>query len=554
MKILFALISFLSLQAVSAQNEVNIEQILKQKRTKIQQVNLRESNSVSAVSSSFAQNDLAFKQSVEELKSRTILKVYYIYTEYRLSSSFSQLELDRKRFNQLNAAFPEIIEDPYIEWEIVEQTGCESPEMGKSFFHGFVFIHRPIQTEQERLAEITLLETYLKNPTDVFLLPNPDILEEQLNPNSSISTQITSIIPDQAARFADGSDAMLAFLKKELRTDEIALKRDDQWVKTHISIDDSGVISNLQFLVDAPEHVKNAVESAIYAMPNWEPAYRDSVPVASELDLEVRVSYSPSVNGMYLINGDRPTLEGNKLEEKPSDLIDLYAGSTPQEIFMKQAPVYKGLEIMDRSERCALVMDVTGSMTEHVASMKRWIKTNQDSVGFTSFTFFNDGDDQPTKKKKIGETGGIYTTIHIANLDALVSETMRRGSGGERPESDIEALLHAQVTDTLSDAILLIGDNYSEIRDIELLPKVTKRVNVLMCSVKGALRTDYLLIAKNTGGYLIYNGEQISLKNLQRGQILSVGSYQYDYNGKNFTLRPTIESATRMNLNSNKEN
>jgi hypothetical protein len=542
MKLLLSIVCLFSIQLLTAQNEGVIENILKQDRTEVDKVELSPSKSATLVPSSFAQNDVAFKKSIDELRELTIVKVYYVYTKYRKSSSFNQKALDRKRFNQLNASFPEIIESTYVEWEIVEQTGCSSPEMGRTFFHGFVFIHRPIQSEAERLAEIKRLEDYLKNPTDVFLQPNIDILEEQLNPASSSTVEI---IPDQEAHYSEGPDAMLEFLKKELRTDEIALKRDDQWVKTHINIDENGVISDLKFLDEPSERVKSAVEGAIFAMPNWEPAYRDSIPVKSELDLDMRVSYSPSVNGMYLINGDRPTLEQSSLIEKPSDLTD-FGGSTPQEIFMKLAPVYKGLQIMDRNERTALVMDVTGSMTENVATMKRWIKGNQDSLNFTSFTFFNDGDDKSTRKKKIGSTGGVYTTFHLANIDALVTETMRRGSGGERPESDIEALIHTQNKDSLCDVILLIGDNYSEVRDLELLTTVNKRVNVLMCSIKGSLRPDYLLIAKNTGGYLIYNGERIELKNLQRGEILSIGSYQYDYNGKVFKVRDTLESKTRM--------
>ena len=545
MKFILSIITTLSVQLISAQNNELIEDILKQDRTEINQINLTPANSVTIVPSIFAKNDVAFKQSIDELRELTILKVYYVYTSYRQSSNFNQLNLDRKRFKQLNASFPEIIESPYVEWEIVKQMGCESPEMGKSFFHGFVFIHRPVQTEKERLAEIERLEEYLKNPTDIFLQPNPDVLEEQLNPSDATSTS-TTLIPDRQARYGEGPDAMLAFLKKELRTDEVALKRDDQWVKTHIKIDEKGVITDLEFLKEQPERVKNAVEGAIFAMPNWEPAYKDSVPVNSELDLEVRVSYSTNVNGMYLINGDRPSLEQSTLEEKPSDLIEVHGGSTPQEIFMKQAPVYKGLEVMNRSERCALVMDVTGSMTDHVASLKRWMKSNQDSLNFTSFTFFNDGDDKSTRRKKIGSTGGIYTTFNLSNLDNLITETMRKGSGGERPESDIEAILHTQNEDSLCDAILLIGDNYSEVRDLELLKSVTKRVNILMCSVRRSIRPDYLLIAKNTGGYLIYNGELIVMKNVQKGQILSIGSYQYDYDGKEFEVRDTKESATRM--------
>lgn len=545
MKLLLSIICLFTIHCITAQNERIIENILKQDRTEVDKVELKSANSITLLPSSFAQNEVAFQKSIDELKELTIIKVYYVYTKYRKSPSFNQKALDRKRFKQLNASFPEVIESTYVDWEIVEQTGCSSPEMGRTFFHGFVFVHRPIQSQAERLAEIKRLEDYLNNPTDVFLQPNIDILEEQLNSTAESTTSTVQIIPDQDARYAEGPDAMLSFLKKELRTDEIALKRDDQWVKTHIKIDEKGVISDLKFIDEQPERVKNAVEGAIFSMPNWEPAYKDSIPVKSELDLEVRVSYSPNVNGMYLINGDRPTLEQITLEEKPSDLTE-YGGSSPQEIFMKQLPIYKGLQIMDRSERSALVMDVTGSMTEHVAAMKRWIKSNHDSLNFTSFTFFNDGDDKPTRKKKIGSTGGIYTTFNVVRMDGLVTETMRRGSGGERPESDVEAMLHTQLKDTLCDVILLIGDNYSEVRDLELLSTVNKRVNVLVCSLKGSLRPDYLLIAKNTGGYLLYNGERINLQNIKRGEILSVGSYQYDYNGKVFKLRDTLESATRM--------
>ncbi|MFK7787655.1 MAG: hypothetical protein AB8B56_21210, partial [Crocinitomicaceae bacterium] len=66
-----------------------------------------------------------------------------------------------------------------------------------------------------------------------------------------------------------------------------------------------------------------------------------------------------------------------------------------------------------------------------------------------------------------------------------------------------------------------------------------------VCSLKGSIRPDYLLIAKNTGGYLLYNGERIDLQSVRKGDILSMGSYQYDYNGKVFKVRDTLESETR---------
>ncbi len=545
MKILILSICLFTAYTSLAQTNPKFEQILKQKRTEITQIEVAPSKSTSLVPSTFAENDVAFKKSVDELKELTIIKVYYVYTKYRQSSSFNQLNLDRKRFERLNAAFPELISDPYVEWEIIEQTACTSPEMGSTYFHGFVMIHRPILSEKERLAEISRLENYLKNPTDIFVQEKIDLIDSQLHPTGGSSTNST-LIPDQEAHYKDGPDAMLTYLKHALRTDEIALKRDDQWVKTKITVAKTGQISKVELVDEQPERVKNTVIEAITMMPNWEPARRDSIALDSELMLEIRVSYSTSVNGMYLINGQRPSLESNPLYEKPSDLIQLYDGASPQEIFMKQAPVYKGLDLMDRNEKCALVMDVTGSMTEHVAAMKRWVLSHNDSVKFTSFTFFNDGDGIPSRKKKIGETGGIYSTFDVGAINNVVTETMRRGSGGERPENDVEAMLFAQTRDTTFDAILLIGDNYSEVRDIELFKKIKKKVNVLICSTKTSIRPEYLMMAKKSGGYFLYNGEYIDLKNVLKGQILSIGSCQYDYDGENFEVRATIESTTRL--------
>ena len=122
---------------------------------------------------------------------------------------------------------------------------------------------------------------------------------------------------------------------------------------------------------------------------------------------------------------------------------------------------------------------------------------------------------------------------------------MEKGSGGERPENDVEAILFAEQTDTMCDVILLVADNYSEVRDLELVRKIKKRVNVLMCVGFGAVRADYLLLAKETGGYLIFNGERIELSALQNRDVLSVGNYQYDYLGGVFILRKTTESTTR---------
>lgn len=529
-----------------AQVDPEIDAILRLNRTQINQIQAANSASSTLLPSTFAQNNVTLQRSVDQLRELTILKVYYVYTNYKQSPTFNQRALDQKRLEQLQNTFPELVADPTIEWQLIEQTGCTSPEMGTMFFHGFIIIHRPNLSETERLAEIKRLETYLQNPSDVFVQPQLDPLISQLNPPKNQSNSIS--LTDQKAQYTAGSDAMLSYLKSTLRTDEIALKRDDKWVKTSFTVEQNGEITNIEIEGSQPERIEIAINESLTEMPKWTPATRDSLPVASTIQLEVRISYSPSVNGMYLMNGERPTLETNPLMETPDNLASSTDGITSEQIFLKSSAVYKGLEVLNPDEKSALVMDVTGSMTDNVAALKRWITAHQDSLQFTSFTFFNDGDGKETRKKKMGETGGIYQTFNPLAINDLITQTMEKGSGGERPENDVEAILFAEKNDSLCDVILLVADNYSEVRDLELVRNVNKKVNVLICAGFGAVRVDYLLLAKETGGDLIFNGERIQLSGLQNREVLSVGSYQYDYIGGMFTLRKTTESTTRTKL------
>ena len=111
---------------------------------------------------------------------------------------------------------------------------------------------------------------------------------------------------------------------------------------------------------------------------------------------------------------------------------------------------------------------------------------------------------------------------------------MVKGTGGERPENDIEAILVAQENDQETDEIMLLGDNWSEVRDLKLLNKVEKRVNVLICGDNNIPRPDYIKIAYETGGDLIYNHEVYNLENVSTRETLQLGEYHYKFDGEDF--------------------
>jgi hypothetical protein len=173
-------------------------------------------------------------------------------------------------------------------------------------------------------------------------------------------------------------------------------------------------------------------------------------------------------------------------------------------------------------------------MTTHIAAMLHWVRLYQLSAPFTSYTFFNDGDMKTTKQKKIGETGGIYMAESFAEVGDVIKKAMTKGNGGEAPENDLEAVIHAFTTDPNAHSVVLVGDNYSEVRDLELLTNITRPVHVILCAAPKFVRCDYLSIAKETGGLFILNGESIDLSSVQKGDIIQIQKIDYKYTGSNF--------------------
>jgi len=273
-------------------------------------------------------------------------------------------------------------------------------------------------------------------------------------------------------------------------------------------------------------------------MPDWYPAVEENKPVESIVNLQIRVSYSGSVKGMYKRDFLRPTFQADevpiKVKEESTALNLMIDRET---IALKVTAVYKGLDQVPSDEKIALVMDVTGSMSMNIAAMKKWITVNIQHMPFSSFTFFNDGDGKATNKKKIGKTGGIYYTQFEKDITDKMKRAMLNGGGGERPENDIEAILYALDNDKACDAVLLIGDNYSEVRDLSLLPRVDKKVYVLPCSAPKAIRDDYLNIARQTGGHLIINGAIQKVDHVQKGDKFFIRGTEYKFDGKKFQLK-----------------
>lgn len=173
----------------------------------------------------------------------------------------------------------------------------------------------------------------------------------------------------------------------------------------------------------------------------------------------------------------------------------------------KDSIVFRVLERhRDEWKNHLAVCDWTGSVYPYSSQVLHWHKLNSDSEMISAFTFFNDGDDTPDADKKIGQTGGIYI-VGSENLDDILAkmlETMTGGIGGDGPENDIEAVLTGLEVYQDVEAVILIADNNSSVRDIELYTQIKKPLRIILCGIDKTevVNPVYVNLARYTNGSL----------------------------------------------------
>jgi hypothetical protein len=525
-----------------AQND-GLQRILNLKVQQIDKVQPIKEGNTFVLPSSISEETL---RNGEEKPKGELQTVYYIYTSYRQSASFNQNELNSKRIKRLVDLMPEVLENRYIEWKIIEQTGCTSPQMGKTFFHGFVLEYRPEITEKRREQEIQNLEAFLQNPSAGYRMSNDPgvssvnqqlLLNDEENTNKDATDEKSNAKADSEANYPEGNFALYEYLKKNIPTGgKMALNRDDEWVAFEMTVDENGKIGELTFEDGIKDYLKEAVISVIEGMPDWTPAVKNGQPVSSDVDLELRMSFSPIVRGMYNRDGKKPDFNQAEIqaaqakEEMPDEEAQKRMNAA------ENSAVYRAMDAVISKEKVAVVMDVTSSMSVHLASMNWWVANSPDSLNIVYYTFFNDGNNMEDRKKKTGKTGGIYHGEKLRDLPATLMEAMRSGNGGDLVENDFEALLAAQSQGSNADALLLIVDNFSDVRDEKLLSQITMKTHVLISGDVTVVRECYLNLAKATGGSILVNGNQINLENVRSTGRITIAESTYEFDGRAFKL------------------
>ncbi|WMX16989.1 hypothetical protein [Aureispira sp. CCB-E] len=196
-----------------------------------------------------------------------------------------------------------------------------------------------------------------------------------------------------------------------------------------------------------------------------------------------------------------------------------------------------------------VVTDITGSMYGYTEQVILWHALNFMENEDKKYLFFNDGDNKSTSQKRIGSTGGFYFCQgQIKDFNTIINtmrKGMRNGGGGEYPENDVEALLAAQDKRKKYDEVFLIADNYSPIRDLELMHQLKVPIRIILCGVEDGgssfwgkqekiINEEYLNLAHATNGSIhLIKQDIFDLAKTQEGESITIKGQKFDFiNGR----------------------
>lgn len=83
------------------------------------------------------------KELFRRLKDTLIERIDLVYTVFRRSSTFDQVQLNQERYEMLQSYFPETFNNNLIRWNLMAQNGATDYADAQTYFHGFVIYLKP---------------------------------------------------------------------------------------------------------------------------------------------------------------------------------------------------------------------------------------------------------------------------------------------------------------------------------------------------------------------------------------------------------------------------
>jgi hypothetical protein len=455
---------------------VGIDYILNQKSDRIDNFDLNELKPYQTLlEMGFNKSSIRNQVLIDSIKEKTIYRIELYYSSYKEADAFSQKKLNHKRLEVLKKSLPLLFENNAIDWQLIEQREDNDKIKAQNLFHGFVFYAREsiIKTKDGEYRKLTSQEEI-------------DIIKNELGDLSK---------PE--------FEKKLPFLH-DLICDSIAV---DTSIRVSFQRSNTGKYW--------PKNTKKKEKGILYERKSiWKrsPEY-------------VNISDTISILDSISFCDGKPIGRLHRSRNVLGDGLTRFS-------FQSDSVISKTLN-NNNWKNVLVVEDVTGSMYPYLAQTFKWRRINSAVNKMENFVFFNDGDDRPDGP--IGRSFGVYSVLSnsIKEVEEMAYLGMSKGRGGAGPENDIEAIIRGvEKSKNQVDNIILVADNFSLVRDISILRKLSSiniPVSVIVCgAMKGRVNYQYVDIARKTSGAVYTIEEEIKFSaDLAEGMHLTVGDQEF---------------------------
>lgn len=501
-------------------------------------------------------NNSQAQETLKGLDVDRIESISLVYTQYRLSDRFDQLDLNSRRTRELMKLAPGIKSNRSIRWYWVAQTGCTDPSSCKEYFHGFeiklkaeedilasrieselLSYYSSIAMEKEASAEF--LDSIVKLEGSTLIKTCDTIYEEKSVRRSRLGT-ISNVDKRSKRRFF-----------RKLQKNGISELKDFS-----VIIDGRNRIVSIE---SSDEVDTDKLESLLRKNFRMRSSRFKNKRVHTRFDIHLsRGLWDWRYNDMLItavpLNEDLVRIDSFETKSEVHEVVHCHYVDTSKSFGGFYADVSVIRKVFDRNAdwtNCLVVTDVTGSMSPYLGQFLAWHQLNiKKRAKNRDFVFFNDGDNMSDALKLAGNVGGTYyveTNTYTA-LKEKLDEARNAGGGGDAPENNIEAVLFGLNKNPRVSSIVMVADNWATPRDLDLLGKVKKPIRLILCGTSGGFNVEYLnMIRKNGGSLHTIENDLMDLAKMSEGEFITIQGNEYVIRDGKFKRGDTTASPLTIN-------
>jgi hypothetical protein len=504
------------------------------------------------IASRFAKETVDQHKALDSVSGFLITEIVLVYSQYRKSDNFSQDKLNRGRWTNLLARYPSLFQSGTTVFRNVCQDGVRTDSVAKELNHGFYIYFENIADTKVRQEEISAISRMLDDlgvdTSGVVEAPEERIVSAATTTPATprlrkpLKTKTPGLCrqPYYKSGMPDLDDFFVRHIDLTNRQ-----KRNAEKVRAELTLrlDFNGQIRSAHVLSVDKDFIEQ-IRKALSMMSLWHPGVLNGIAVKTN----VKIILQANAKGFVHVKGPLVLPRSfAKCGLMPDEEIFDYttekrtAEYSKPGIFMVEDETLVR-NVVDRHrdlDSVLLVVDLTGSMGPYIAQvldmMKAMVEKNDKRI--LSIALFNDGNGKPDKAKKIGSTGGIIILQGDITLDVLgdaVLKSMKKGSGGDVMENNLEAVLQGLSACKGCGNVMLVCDNFATPRDGILLPQVDRPIHWIICGAYGGINVNYLDLARQNKG-IVHTGKS-DVKDLhlvKENEIVSIDGFKYQLmNGK----------------------